>query len=81
MYVLNQAVSYKLSHGHSLSAMQLVQSLQFPHILLQARVLIEIIQHVTTQSLKGKVNVHISHINSSSHLSVNFHGTLRFPPS
>lgn len=61
--------------------MQLVQSLQLPHILLQAWVLIEIIQYVTTQSLKGKVNVHISHIKCSSHLSVNFHGTLHFLPS
>ena len=60
--------------------MQLVQSLQLPHILLQARLLIEIIQYVTTQSLKGKVNVHITHIKCCSHLSVNFHGTLHFLP-
>lgn len=47
--------------------MQLVQFLQFPHIRLQGWVLIEIIQHVTVQSLKGNVNFHFSHIKITSH--------------
>lgn len=57
------------SYDHSLSAMQLVQFLQIPHILLQDWVLIKIIQHVTIQRLEGNVNFNFSHI-SSAHTPV-----------
>lgn len=56
----------RLSYGHSLSAMQLVQFLQFFHILLQGWVLTEIIKHVTVQSLEGNVNFHSCHTEFSS---------------
>lgn len=46
--------------------MRLVQLLQFPHILLQRWVLIEIIQHVMIQSLEGNYNVYSSHIKFTS---------------
>lgn len=47
--------------------MQLVEFLQFPHILLQGWVLIKIIQHVTIQGLEGNINFHFSHIKFTSH--------------
>lgn len=46
--------------------MQLIQFLQFPHILLQGWVHIKVIQHATIQSLEGHINFHFSHIKFSS---------------
>lgn len=52
---------------NSLSAMQVVEFLQLPHIPLQGRVLIKIIQHTTIKSLEGNVNFHFSHTKFTSH--------------
>lgn len=57
--------------GHSLSAVQLVESLQFPHILLQGWMLIKIIQHVTAQTLEG--NVHFSFCPCHTHFKFPSH--------
>lgn len=72
IYAYNYSVSNniclqsKLSYSHSLSALQLVRFLQFPHILLQGWVLIKVIQHITIQSLERKVVCHFSHIKFNS---------------
>lgn len=47
--------------------MQLVQFLQLLHILLQGRVLIQLVQHVTIQSLEGNVSFHSTQIKHTSH--------------
>lgn len=87
IYVLHNPASSnlkwqsRLSRGHSLSAMQLVQSLQIPHILLQGWVLIKIIQHVTTQSLEGNVNFHFMLSSPHTQSPPFFGGASHFLPS
>lgn len=51
---------------NSLSPMRLMEPLQLPHILLQGRVRVKVVQHTAVQSLEGNVRFHSFHISLSS---------------
>lgn len=46
--------------------MRLMELLQLPHILLQGRVRVKVVQHTAVQSLEGNVRFHSFHISLSS---------------